>query len=186
MSHHFAQLDENNIVIYVTPIADENCCDDEDCLSEDCGIEYCVNFYGENTNWKLTTVGIASTDGVIIPDGFRGNFASIGMTYMSNVATLGVASTDIFIPQQPYPSWSISTSIPVWIPPIPEPVLSNDDGEKYYEWNESVYQADTNDPKINGWVLMTIDVEENGDVDDETEDTGPSEETEGPEPPWPT
>ena len=40
----------------------------------------------------------------------RGNYAGIGYTYMSNVATLGVGSTDIFIPQQPYASWSIGTT----------------------------------------------------------------------------
>lgn len=179
MSYHFAQLDENNIVVYVTPISDENCCEDDGCLSEDCGVNYCVNFYGEGTRWKLTTVcvetvnpdiniGTATTDGGRMidettsdsnatPNWFRGNFASIGMTYMSNVATLGVASTDIFIEQQPYPSWSISTSFPAWIPPITEPSLSDDDVDnfRYYEWDESSYQADTNNPKINGWSLIS-------------------------------
>ena len=37
----------------------------------------------------------------------RGNYAGIGYTYMSNVATLGVGSTDIFINQQPYASWTL-------------------------------------------------------------------------------
>ena len=37
----------------------------------------------------------------------RGNYAGIGYTYMSNVATLGVGSTDIFIAQQPHASWTV-------------------------------------------------------------------------------
>ena len=36
---------------------------------------------------------------------------------MSNVATLGVGATDIFISQQPYGSWGISTTAAVWEPP---------------------------------------------------------------------
>ena len=32
-------------------------------------------------------------------------------TYMENVATLGVGSTDIFIQQQPYASWTIGVSL---------------------------------------------------------------------------
>ena len=43
----------------------------------------------------------------------RGCYAGLGMTYMENVATLGVASTDIFIGQQPYPSLTIDPM--VWV-----------------------------------------------------------------------
>ena len=47
----------------------------------------------------------------------RGNYAGIGYTYMSNVATLGVGSTDIFISQKPYASWTFSTTVAEWEPP---------------------------------------------------------------------
>ena len=67
----------------------------------------------------------------------------------SNVATLGVGSTDIFIAQQPYASWTISTTAAQWEPPITQPTLTDDQiaAGSYYTWDESAYQADTSDPK---------------------------------------
>ena len=83
----------------------------------------------------------------------RGNYAGIGYTYMSNVATLGVGSTDIFISQQPFASWTISTSAAQWEAPITQPTLTDAEvaAGKYYVWNESNYQADNS----TGWVLTT-------------------------------
>ena len=65
-----------------------------------------VRTLGADTNWKQTSYN----------GNMRGNYAGIGYTYMSNVATLGVGSTDVFIPQQPYASWTISTTAAVWEP----------------------------------------------------------------------
>ena len=57
----------------------------------------------------------------------RGNYAGIGMKYMSGVATLGVGSTDVFIPEQPYASWTISTTEARWVSPLgDEPTLGDD------------------------------------------------------------
>ena len=86
----------------------------------------------------------------------RGNYAGIGMTFMSGVATLGVGSTDIFISQQPYASWTISTTEAVWAPPSTPgaaPALTDEEREagKYYVWNESNYQSDP----ATAWVLTT-------------------------------
>ena len=76
---------------------------------------------------------------------------------MSNVATLGVGSTDVFISQQPYASWSISTTVAQWEAPITQPGLTTSqvDAGSYYTWDESAYQADTSDPKTAGWTLTT-------------------------------
>ena len=53
----------------------------------------CQKLFGGDTTWKQTyNAGLGT--------GFRGNYAGIGATYMTNVATLGVASTDIFIQPQ--------------------------------------------------------------------------------------
>ena len=75
------------------------------------------------------------------------------MTYMTGVQTLGVASTDIFIIQQPYPSWGISTTASRWIPPTnpgEHPTLSESERNvKYYTWNESNYNSDP----ATAWVL---------------------------------
>ncbi len=86
----------------------------------------------------------------------RKNYAGIGYTYMSNVATLGVGSTDIFISQQPYDSWTISTTEAVWAPPSTPgaaPTLTDEQiaAGKFYVWNESNYQADP----ATAWVLTT-------------------------------
>jgi hypothetical protein len=86
----------------------------------------------------------------------RGNYAGIGYTYMSNVASMGVGSTDIFIEQQPYASWGISTTAARWVPPAnpgEAPALTDEEvaANKYYLWNESNYQADPS----TAWVLTT-------------------------------
>ena len=83
----------------------------------------------------------------------RGNYAGIGLTYMENVATLGVGSTDIFIEQQPYASWTIGVNTARWYPPIARPDLSFSQVEEgyCYEWDEAAYQADN----TVGWALTT-------------------------------
>ena len=84
----------------------------------------------------------------------RGNYAGIGYTYMSNVATLGVGATDVFMPQQPYASWTISTSAAQWVSPLGDaPTLTDDQiaAGSYYTWDESAYQADN----TTGWTLTT-------------------------------
>ena len=45
---------------------------------------------------------------------------------MSNVATMGVGSTDIFIAQQPYASWTVGVNTATWYSPIPQPALTDD------------------------------------------------------------
>ena len=73
---------------------------------------------------------------------------------MTNAATLGVGSTDIFIKPQPYASWTLSTSAAEWIPPTnpgaaPALTPSEADSGKYYVWNESNYNSDPS----TAWVL---------------------------------
>ena len=102
---------------------------------------------GADTNWKQT-----SYNGNI-----RGNYAGIGYTYMENVATLGVGSTDVFISQQPYASWTISTmkQYGKHLSHAPGLTTAQIAAGSYYTWDESAYQADTSDPKTEGWVLTT-------------------------------
>ena len=74
------------------------------------------------------------------------------MTYMTGVKTLGVASTDIFIEQQPYPSAIILPDRPFWTTPIKRPFLTREQWEdnKIWTWDEDVYNEDTNNPKVLG------------------------------------
>jgi hypothetical protein len=67
-----------------------------------------------------------NTHGNQHPEGrpLRGNYASVGYTYDRE--------NDVFIPPQPFPSWTLNTETWLWDCPQPYP----DDG-KPYRWNES-------------------------------------------------
>ena len=140
---YFAQLNENNVVVRVIVVSDDDTSDSNGVVSENIGVGFCEKTFGADTNWKQT-----SYDGNI-----RGNYAGIGYTYMENVATLGVGSTDIFIDPQPYNSWGISTTSAEWVSPITQPTLTDEQvaAGSDYTWNESAYQADN----TKGWVLTT-------------------------------
>ena len=140
---HFAQLDSNNVVTNVIVVGNDDTSDLNGVEVESIGIAFCQKIIGSDTNWRQTSYN----------DRMRGNYAGIGMTYMTNVATLGVGSTDIFISQQPHPSWSIGVGTATWYAPIPEPELTDEQRESRssYSWDESAYQADN----TKGWTLTT-------------------------------
>ena len=143
---HFAKLDANNIVTQVIVVSNDDTTDNSGVETESIGVAFCQKLVGAGTNWKQT-----SYNGNI-----RGNYAGIGMTYMTNVATLGVGSTDIFINTQPYASWTVGVGTATWYPPAnpgDAPTLSESDktAGKYYEWNESNYQSNP----ATAWVLTT-------------------------------
>ena len=143
---HFAKLDANNIVEQVIVVGNEDTQDNSGVETESIGVAFCQKIVGSGTNWKQTSYN----------NNMRGNYAGIGMTYMEGVRTLGVASTDIFISQQPYPSWSIGIGTAQWYPPTPPgsaPELSDSDktAGKIYTWNEANYQSDPS----TAWVLTT-------------------------------
>ena len=144
---HFAQLDSNNVVTQVIVVSNDDTSDSNGVETESIGVAFCQKLLGAETNWKQTSYN----------GNMRGNYAGIGYTYMSNVATLGVGSTDVFMPEQPYASWTISTSAAQWEAPITQPTLTDEQiaARSYYTWDESAYQADTSDPKTAGWTLTT-------------------------------
>jgi|TARA_B100000085_G_scaffold55404_1_gene48515 hypothetical protein len=131
---YFVKLESDNTISQAIVVSSTNA------PTEEVGIAFCKSLYGSDTNWKQT-----------YEDGRRGNYAGIGCSYIENVATMGVASTDIFIQPQPYPSWSISTTAAEWVSPLgPDPTTDEEyAADKYHEWDESAYQADN----TTGWVL---------------------------------
>ena len=143
---HFAKLDANGIVEQVIVVANEDTQDNSGAETEAIGVAFCQKLIGAGTNWKQTSYNA----------NLRGNYAGIGMTYMTNVATLGVGSTDIFINPQPYASWTVGVGTATWYPPANPgnaPTLSESDrtAGKYYEWNESNYQSNPS----TAWVLTS-------------------------------
>ena len=140
---HFAQLDSNNVVTQVIVVSNVDTSDSNGVETESIGVAFCQKLLGAETNWKQTSYNA----------NMRGNYAGIGMKYMSGVATLGVGSTDVFIDEQPYASWTISTTEARWVAPLTEPTLTDEQraAGSYYAWDESAYQADNS----TGWTLTT-------------------------------
>ena len=140
---HFAQLDDNNVVTQVIVVGNSDTADVNGVESENIGVAFCQSLLGADTNWKQTSYN----------GNMRGNYAGIGMKYMTGVATLGVGSTDVFMPEQPYASWTIDTAVANWKAPLTEPTLTDEQraAGSYYTWDESAYQADNS----TGWTLTT-------------------------------
>ena len=141
---HFAQLDAIGVVKQVIVVADSDT-GGGTLETESVGISFCQNHVGDNSSvWKQTSYNRT----------FRGNYAGIGMTYMTGVRTLGVASTDVFLNTQPYSSWSIGIGTAEWFAPAnpgdpPALTTSEANAGKYYVWNESNYQSNP----ATAWVL---------------------------------
>ena len=109
---HFAKLDENNIVIFVTVGRQEDDGKEAE-LSERTGDTYKQTSYN-------TLAGVHTLGGTP----FRKNFAGIGYTYDETL--------DAFIPPKPYSSWTLDEATCLWEAPVPYPT----DGFTY-TWNES-------------------------------------------------
>ena len=118
---HFAELDENNIVLRVIVVSDVDAINGEN---------FCNNLLGGS--WKQTSYntrgGVHYAPDSQIPDdgvALRKNYASKGYVFDE--------VRDAFMAPQPYPSWTLDENTCRWEPPTPNP--PSDDGG-YYEWNE--------------------------------------------------
>mgnify|MGYP003135101336 CR=1 FL=1 len=107
---HFAELDENNIVIRVIRVDDSHEADGEN---------WCNNFAGGD--WKQTSYN----------GNMRHNFAGLGYTYDANA--------DAFYAPQPYPSWSLDSAY-IWQAPTPYPDVVAEPlnlvQSELYSWDE--------------------------------------------------
>ena len=142
---HFAQLDNNNLVTNVIVINNDDIKDINSAEVESIGVALCQKLFGASTNWKQTSYN----------NNIRGNYAGIGYTYMTGVRTLGVASTDIFIEQQPYASWAVGVNTANWFCPLGNSPAVGVGSTGWYDWDEAAYQADTGSPKTVGWAYTT-------------------------------
>lgn len=79
---HFAELDENNVVLRVIVVSNEMLLEDGQ-ESEAKGIAFCKQLFGEDTNWVQTSYN----------GNFRKHYASWCYVYDSN--------KDAFIPPKP-------------------------------------------------------------------------------------
>lgn len=68
---HFAELDENNVVVRVIVVNNKDTSDENGVEKEEIGVAFCKSLFGEDTKWVQT-----SYNGNI-----RGRYAGIGDTY---------------------------------------------------------------------------------------------------------
>ena len=117
---HFAKLDENNIVIFVTVGRQEDDGKEQE-LSERTGDTYKQTSYN-------TLAGVHTLGGTP----FRKNFAGLGYLYDE--------ALDAFIPPKPFDSWVLNEETCQWQPPVPYPT----DGLTYF-WNEETVDWELQD-----------------------------------------
>lgn len=121
---HFAQLDENNIVIRVL-VTDNN---DQ---NGDEGYQWLIDNLGGR--WVKTSYNTQQGKHLLGGVPFRGNYAGIGYTYHEDI--------DAFVPPKEYPSWIIDTENYTWITPVPMP----DSG--MWLWDEETVSWKEYDPE---------------------------------------
>jgi len=116
---HFAEVDENNIVLRVLVVDD---------LHESNGQEFLATTLGLGGTWIKTSyntlAGVHSNGGTPL----RKNYAGIGYTYDSE--------RDAFIAPKPYPSWVLNETSCVYEAPVARPT------EGLYTWNEETTSWD--------------------------------------------
>jgi hypothetical protein len=121
---HFAKLNENNIVTFVTVGRQEDDGKEAE-LSARTGDVYKQTSYN-------TRGGVHYTDGVPSEDqtkAFRKNYAGLGYTYD--------AGRDAFIPQKPYASWVLNEETCLWDAPVAMPEdAGTGEPPKRYTWDE--------------------------------------------------
>lgn len=111
---HFAQLDDDNVILQVIVVHNNDCKDENGNESEAVGVAFCKSLLGETTRWKQTSYNAS----------MRKNYAGIGYQYDP--------IRDAFIPPKPFPSWVLDEATCRWNAPVAMP----NDG-KMYQWDEA-------------------------------------------------
>jgi hypothetical protein len=161
---HFAQLDENNIVLQVIVISNDDILDENGNECEEMGIKLCQDLLGQDTKWAQTSYN----------SNFRHIYAGIGDFYdelhqvfippgyhydeqYNRVVLHGTSYNqeyDDFTPPQPHPLWWYDPKRMKWRPPFPKPMTTHQ-----YEWDESIsdWKLVEGSEGERAWVLDFID-----------------------------
>jgi len=119
---HFAEIDENNIVIRIVVISDEE---------EHRGNEFISQDLGLGGTWLKTSYNT-----------FKGEHKLGGVPYRLNYASPGCMydpEADAFYHKQPFPSFILDKTTGAWDSPVPKP---DDTEEVFYVWNEETISWD--------------------------------------------
>jgi hypothetical protein len=111
MMAHFAQIDENNMVVSVIVVDNKDTADVNGVEKEYIGAAFCERLFGGT--WKQTSYN----------GNLRKNYAGIGYTYQADI--------DAFVAPQPFPSWILDDNAQ-WQAPVAMPT-----DEKKYSWDEA-------------------------------------------------
>lgn len=124
---HFAQIDENNVVLTVVVVPNDQEFRGQEYLSEDLNLDGTWLKTSYNTlkgvYYKNRETGEIDEDQ---SKAFRKNYAVVGFTYDEQ--------RDAFIPPKPYPSWTFNEESCWWDSPVPMP----ENG--VWSWNEELQQ----------------------------------------------
>ena len=134
---HFAELDNNNVVLRVVVVGN-------DCVPSDEHIDgetWCINFFKGGT-WKQTSYN----------NNFRKQYAGMGYTYD--------AAKNKFISPQPHNSWALDANDD-WQAPVTYPTdTGTEESPKLISWNEDNLRwtaTDREDPVNNfNWDASAI------------------------------
>ena len=111
---HFAQLDENNVVINIVKISNHDIIDPDTGLeNEQMGVDLCEQILGPGP-WLQTSYN---------SNGPRRNYAVVGGTYDP--------INNVFLSPKPFPSWVLDQDYH-WQPPTPWPA----GGPREWSWDE--------------------------------------------------
>lgn len=120
---HFAKLDKQNTVIFVTVGRDE---DREEELTERTGDVYKQTSYNTRGGVHYGSDGQPSADQT---KAFRKNYAGLGYKYDP--------VRDAFVPPRPYASWVLDETTCLWKAPVDMPEdAGTGDPPKRYRWDE--------------------------------------------------
>ena len=125
----FVKLGLNGQIINSMVVDDSNCSDENNVYNEKIGID----FLTELTGWPLWK-GTHNRNGNPALDGFY------------------ITDGDYFKCVSPYRNYVFNTETYEWEPPIPHP---NPDNLETYRWDDDAYEADTANPKTQGWISKT-------------------------------
>jgi hypothetical protein len=117
---HFAEIDENNVVVRVLRVPDEQ---------EHRGHDYLANDIGLGGRWIQTSCNTYLGVHAQGKTPLRLNHPGIGYAYNEEL--------DAFILPCPFPSWTLDVNTGSWVPPTPMPT----DGKRY-SWNEETLSWD--------------------------------------------
>lgn len=111
---HFAEIDDNNVVLRVIVVSNDDCKDADGNESETVGAAFCNNLLGGT--WKQTSYN----------NNMRVRYAGMGYTYNEDL--------DAFIAPKPFPSWTLNEDTADWDPPTPRPA------EGFWSWDEEAQE----------------------------------------------